>query len=252
MEILVVGLVVMFSFFSYIMLKDERRSNLKIRNKRNNIIIGNSKPDQPLDFPLTSIWFSVRSMDNRKVAETLGLSGVIKTNWESGRDFALENDCVFVTPQIDGWVLATGIDLPSGNTRPSFKRLKKKLTALSTEFGEAYFFAAFMDYYCWAKAVDGKIDRLYAYDGNSDGYFSIGEPLGAERWYKLVDKTPDEIPEEDQEYWEREEITFPDPELVRKIAADWSIDPTKLKERRNLAGLGLAGILSNEDNLKKI
>ena len=139
----------------------------------------------------------------------------------------------------------TGLDLPMGNTVRNFKVLQKLLKKISAEFWEVCFFASFHNYYCWAKAINGQIVRMYAYDGNSDGYFSMGEPLGAERWYRWVDKTPEEIPEEDQDYWSREGITFPDSELVRKIAADWNIDPSALKERKNLAGLGLAGILNN-------
>jgi hypothetical protein len=47
---------------------------------------------------------------------------------------------------------------------------------------------------------------------------------------------------EAENYWEREDLDYADEELVMKIAENWSINPTKLTERKDIKKeLGLIG-----------
>lgn len=246
MEIVAIVLVLLFCLFAYRAITVDRKSAVRKQNLESGIITGNSRPDKPMNFPAQAVWFSVKSESALKVAQALGLTSVVITNWESGLDLAQENNCVFVTPPIDGWVLATGLDLPKGNTSQSYKQVAQLLKGLSKDFGETYFFAGVMDYYCWAKSGNGAIQRLYAYSGNTEEFRSLGYQLGIERNYKLVEILPDDIPEEDQDYWSRNDITHPDMELLEKIVEDWNIAPTKLKGRTDLAGTGYAGVVSHD------
>ena len=46
----------------------------------------------------------------------------------------------------------------------------------------------------------------------------------------------------ERDYFSREDITWPDEELVMKVAAHWSIDPSGLEERdADAPALGLLG-----------
>jgi hypothetical protein len=42
-------------------------------------------------------------------------------------------------------------------------------------------------------------------------------------------------------YWQRKDLRFPDEDCVLKIAAKWSVDPSKLSETGLTASLGLLG-----------
>ena len=57
---------------------------------------------------------AVPATDTDAVVEVLGLKDPTPGNWSSGLQAAdaYPSDYVFVTPPVDGWVLAVGVGLP--------------------------------------------------------------------------------------------------------------------------------------------
>ena len=56
-------------------------------------------------------WLAFKSQEPLKVAEKLGIANPRSVDWQTGIDKANQNS-VFITPPIDGWVLAVGWGLP--------------------------------------------------------------------------------------------------------------------------------------------
>ncbi|WP_298311330.1 hypothetical protein [uncultured Aquimarina sp.] len=91
------------------------------------------------------------------------------------------------------------------------------------------------------KSVNGFITRVYAHVGGGDGTLKVyGEPEGPESDLTLVNSLCEDAQYDD--YWERDDIDNPDEELLMEIAENWSVDPTKLTERKDIKKeLGLTG-----------
>ncbi len=81
--------------------------------------------------------------------------------------------------------------------------------------------------------------RVYAFLGESGENLAIeGEPTAFEKTLNLANTFSDES--KDENYFEREDITRPYEQLVMEVAAHWSVDPSALEERKDIApGLGL-------------
>lgn len=194
-------------------------------------------PDKPIGFGYKNKWIAVKSCSKEEVAKFLNLKKVKESNWENGIKYGYEKG-IFITPEINGWILVLGIDISDLETEETKDILKKT----SKEFGECQIFLThrIVEYHFWGLARNGKIERLYSYVGESGENMIIdGEPTEIERNYNLVDSFSDEAKED--RYWEREDIEIPDEETVMKIAENWSINPSKIGEYQNIGGIGLIG-----------
>lgn len=188
-------------------------------------------------FGYKCVWFAVKTSNKIRVAEILGLKNIIESNWGNGIDQAYKyNDYfVFITPAIDGWTLATGQGISAGDSEESVNEIKELLNIFSKEFGEAQFFAnhRVVDFYSWMKSRNGQFERRYWYIG---GYDTIeeGVPTDFEKALHLAT---------DFNTTEEQDIVLPRESTVMKVAENWSVDPTKLEERKDLAGsFGLLGV----------
>lgn len=194
-------------------------------------------PDMPLGFGYKCIWFAIRTADKAKVAAMLGLQDILDCNWEAGIKQAYHNNAVFITPAINGWTLACGWGLPIDTDE-----IKILLRELSQEFGEAQYFATHRvtGFHCWMKAANGQIQRAYAYLGESGETLVVeGEPTEIEKTFNLMDTSSVEVQDP---YFDQEDITWPDEDLVMEIATSWSINPCELENRNDITpGLGLIG-----------
>jgi hypothetical protein len=218
-----------------------------------------SVPDMPVNFGYKCSWLSVRTFDQKGLGLALSFKNLQPINWKEGvdkgydyidtkkLDMALSSknfkkavdkavsSKIFISPPIDGWMLAIcgKIPLVDHSSEDIFiKDLKSILIKLSSELGEAQYFASnrVSSYYCWCCAKNGRINRLYYY---SDGTMLCeGEPIGLEKELKLL-KPSDLDPENDVDL-DDESIAWPDEELVLKIAGSWSINPATLSDRKDL------------------
>ena len=200
--------------------------------------------DSPVGFGYKCMWIAVKSDDQYKIADELGIDKSVKTNWKSGIENAY-NSSLFITPTIDGWTLIVGYGFPQEESDNELTKIKNLLNQLSSKFGEAQYFATHrvVDYHCWIKSIDGKTVRVYGYIGESGENIEVfGEETAIEQKYKLGNTLSEEA-EQDEDYFSREDLTYPDEEMVMEIAENWSINPTSLDQRTDVTGLGIVGKL---------
>lgn len=194
--------------------------------------------DNPIDFGYKLSWLAIRTNDQLKVAQALKPNKIINSNWESGIKLAYRK-ASFVTPPINDWILVANY-FPLPDHENNVEDVSKNLINLSNVFGEVQLFGTHrvVEFHCWAKAIDGYIQRAYAYIGEQGkNIWIVGEPTEIEKNLKLVNTFSDE--ENEETYWDQIDLVIPDEELVMQIAESWSINPTTLSERIDIKGLGL-------------
>lgn len=238
MKILILSGVVMFIAFS-IWYAKRNGATAKYKSEPKKIL---TEQDEPIDFGYKIVWIAVKTDDKSGLSKILGLKNSKPSNWKSGIENAYENS-VFITPQIDKWTLVVGMGLPLGDSKESIKKLEKILNELSSEFEEAQFFGTHrvVEYHNWMKSVNGKIERIYSYIGESMENIKVyGNLTALEKKLNLFNSFSEEA--KSDEYFEREDLDYADEELVMKIAENWSINPTKLTERTDIKKeLGIVG-----------
>jgi hypothetical protein len=167
-------------------------------------------------------WLAVRNGDPEKVLAALGLRDLGEVPWRDGVDLAyLTDDRVAVTPPLPGaggttWVLAVGRWLLRPGTAPDITELSGVLHT------EVQLFATHRvtELHRWQRSVAGEPIRAFGYVGQTGEVTSwLGEPDAAE----LAAGLPSELDEETT-------VLVSEPDVL-KIAAAWSIDPTRLEGR---------------------
>ena len=181
--------------------------------------------DLPVSFGYKTTWIAVRSEDPGSVARALGLKNVKAASWANGVERADRQQGVFVSPPVDGWVLALG-KLPDADG----EAFETFLADLSARLGQVFFFATHrvVEYHAWAIADAGRITRAFSFIGDQ-GEFPVntGEPLPEESELGIGEADLEAAPDEDH---------------VLSIAAAWTIDPLNLEQHENAVGPGLFGI----------
>jgi hypothetical protein len=116
-----------------------------------------------------------------------------------------------------------------------------RMTELSRQFGEVQFFGSMRtsDAYVWARASKGKLVRLF-YEGDGNRRVQ-GNETNEEKALGLnfFDASSPEASQPG--YWQRRDLVYLDEEYVLKIAAKWSVDPSKLNQMGLPPSLGLLG-----------
>lgn len=200
-----------------------------------------TNPDDPIDFGYKMVWIAIKTDNKKRIAEILELKNIQTSNWKSGIESAYNNR-IFITPLIGEWTLVVGMKLVNGQLE-DINKLEKILNKLSLEFGESQSFGTHrvVEYHHWIKSMNGKIIRTYSYIGESGKNIKVfGELIEPEIGLNLINTFSKEA--ESDKYWEREDLVYADEELVMKIAKNWSINPTKLSERKDIKKeLGLVG-----------
>ncbi len=179
-------------------------------------------------FGYKNAWVAVKDRSPQAVAEAMSLRNVRRCDWAAGIKAAYHYPSagsVFVTPQIDGWVLCIGLPLfaPLETRPPTFGQLAAEWAGkLQTE---VQYFAThrIVEGHAWARAQPGRLERAYLYFGES------GETLF------------DEGPETAEERALVGDLTQVREEHVMALAARWSVDPSSLSERNLEVGDGLLG-----------
>lgn len=238
MKILILSGIVAFIAFSVWYAK-RNGATAKYKSEPKKIL---TVQDKPIDFGYKIVWIAVKTDNKSELSKILGLKNSKPSNWKSGIGNAYENS-VFITPQIGEWTLAVGMGLPLGDSQESIEKLEKVLNELSSEFGEAQFFGTHrvVEYHNWMKSVNGKMERVYSYVGESMENIKVyGKPTEPESKLNLFNSLSEEA--KSDEYYEREDLDYADEELVMKIAENWSVNPTKLTERTDIKNeLGIIG-----------
>ena len=238
----------------------------------------NQTPDKPQSFGYKVNWFALKTSDPAAVLDALELGETTPANWESGLAVVYGSDpWVFVSPPISGWVLAVSVSLPYP-TAETHHNIGEKFDALfsrlTTRFDDVQFYGSHrvVDFVAWARAVNGKPLRMFAYAGGGDGVLAnVGEQTPEEAKLRFADLTglslTDALDEmsriADEQHAEQDALvasglsrreaiarvrqngpkSYPNETDVLELAGLWGIDPMELSEQDHPLSLGLAARL---------
>ncbi len=169
---------------------------------------GQAQPDALLPFGYKNSWLCIPNSTPQEVMSRLDCEGVKPCTWERGLAEAEEDQQVFVSPCLDGFVLVIGL---SGLE-------KKQLDRLAAGFEELQYFATHrtVGYQSWARYQAGQLERGYTYLGERGEVLWDEGPLTAEEIALGAMKFPRGHTEND---WEH--IVPPTEETVLDLAAAW-------------------------------
>ncbi len=183
--------------------------------------------DDPAPFGYKCAWLAVRTDDPKLVATCLGLSNVKPSTWVAGIDAAYQGE-VFLTPILKDWVLAASVALPEFNLKGQEDRLSTLLADLGKAFPDVQYFATHrvVEYHGWARVIDGKFVRKYAFVGDrGETKRNEGDLSSEEKKLGLIYGDAKSPREED----------------VMSLARLWSIDPSTLDTQGFAKSSGFVG-----------
>jgi hypothetical protein len=198
-------------------------------------------------FGYKSAWVAVKDRSPDAVAEALSLRNVRRCDWDAGIKAAYQyptTGSVFVTPEIDGWVLCVGFPLfaPAEARPPAFGELAAELAEKLQS--EVQYFAThrIVEAHAWARARPGALERAYLYIGESgEKMLDEGSRTAEEQALGFAFFDPESTEAQAADYWERKDLTHVREEHVMALASRWSVDPSSLSERNLEVGGGLLG-----------
>lgn len=198
-------------------------------------------PESPVPFGPKMAWLAIPGYKPSEVISALRLGDVAPANWTKGLTEAYaDNNQVFVSPALSGWVLVIGKTLwQKADMNRSAENIQW-LKEVGRLFGNACFFSTMrgLGNHGWVGIRGGNIVRAYGYSGELQ-----------ELIWLLGDPTEEEIavnPAFANEVQEREMPDFrpviPDEKMVLAMAAGWSVD-VSFRNRKYLPDYGFIGKL---------
>ncbi len=183
-------------------------------------------PDTPAAFGYRTSWIAIRTRETGQVVEALDLAGVEAANWKAGigavYDEKLGDRTVFISPPVAGWTFVVGLALPHPMGRRFTDRCTPLLMDLGRRFSEVqyYFTYPVIDFYAWARVIDGKLTRAFAW-GDDGIIWNTGRVTKEERalGLRLLEAAGSA-----GAVFE----SFPTEDHVVDLAARWGLDPTTL------------------------
>jgi len=200
-----------------------------------------AEPDAPKSFGYKMSWLAVKTQDTERLSRVLGIGSGRTANWADGiasvySEVGTDND-IFISPPVGEWTFVVGVALPHPLGASFLDKCTPLLEELSSKFGEAHYYFSFplLDFYAWAKAVDGQMVRAFA-TGDEGIIWNRGRLTPEERKLNL-------------RFFELRGISsrkgdvggnmmlVPTEAQVLELAGRWSLDPSRLDERfeRNMA-----------------
>ncbi len=201
--------------------------------------------DYPVSFGYKMAWIAIGIEDPNAVRNVIPISDAEPANWNSGINASYEG-CLFISPPIDGWTFVVSLELPDDEDLSG--KLGMLLSTLSSRFGEVQYFATHrvVDFHAWALFNNGKELRAFSYLGDHGGVIANrgNKTQGElELGYEYFDaENPDA---ESDEYWDREDLHYPDEEHVMEVAGKWSINPQSFSRSEYSQGVGFVGYYDN-------
>lgn len=183
-------------------------------------------PDLPFAFGWNTSWCAVRCSEPDRLVVEMRLTNWRRIGWHEGLSLAQNTNALFVSPEVRGWTLIVGNSLPLA---PNDEALDL-LADLSRVFGDAQYFgtSSVTEYHAWARAIDGRLRRAYAFSGEQ----------GSVLW----DRGPETQEERDLGMNFHDETILsnsPDDSSVFRISGCWSIDPTQIDSVTAQPNLGI-------------
>lgn len=242
-------------------------------------------PDQPAPFGYKVLWFAIKPADPVSVLDALELREATPSNWASGLAAAYgepqSSDLwAFISPPVSGWVLVVSSSLvyPTIETQHDIgRRFDLLFSRLMERFEDVQFFGSHrvVDFVTWARALNGKRMRIFAWSGSEGTVLAnVGEQTLEEAklgFPNLSGFSPSDAGDRIFEIAEQRNAqesaliasglsgreararlrqngphAFIDETDVVKLAGLWSIDPTQLSNEGRPPGLGLAARLPKD------
>jgi hypothetical protein len=192
-------------------------------------------PDLPRAFGPRCVWLAVHGSSTMAVANALGLKGAGPSGWQKGVETAYAGG-VFVTPPIDGWVLAASVRFPdAGRGDGKDDHATPLLARLSEALGEVQYFGAHegIGWSAWARFRDGlPVRKLAVLSAQDAVLWNEGPPTPPEEALGVTVDHPAGAAEKRV-----------DEHTVFKIARAWSVDPSAIEARHLGPSLGVTGSL---------
>jgi hypothetical protein len=234
---LVIGLGIFCRFIVMRLLRLERgTSSLGWRDAAN--LPAEGRKFHPSMFEIPSRWLAIKSNNLQIVQSALCMHNPIPCSWEEGMSRA-QRQKLFITPPINGWILAVGASLP--DPHEDVDESFHLIVDLSRKLGEVQFFSTnrILHHHAWVKADQGRIRRAYAWAGTT--LWNEGPKTHAEIALGL--KCFDYCQEQPRMF-AAHELLRANTEKVPLLAARWSIDPTAINTARIERSRGIAGEFS--------
>lgn len=193
-----------------------------------------------VSFGPKTAWIAARGSTPDAVIAALSLQDARRVPWAEGVEASHRTDdrVVFVTPTVDGWVLAVGAaltDHAEDGPAPFARDVSDWARRLDTEV--VYFTThRVVESHGWARARPAGRDRAFLYVGErGETVVDEGAPTAeeVELGYARFDA------EKAGDDWRP-----PDEDVVFALAARWSVDPSSLESRSLDVGDGWMGTLA--------
>ena len=171
-------------------------------------------------------WMAAKGVDPRAFAEALGLRDPRPCNWEVGAAAAYSRgptDDAFVVPAVDGWVLCVSVGVMLLDPSTLVRYTTRTAERLDTEV-QLFATHRVSESHTWAMALPSGIRRAFSWAGDS-----------GEQVLDLGDRTPGET----AVFGPGDIAPQVDEQSVMALASAWSVDPSRLGEREDLADEGL-------------
>jgi hypothetical protein len=152
-------------------------------------------PDKPTGFGFKVLWFAVKATDPASVLDALEFGERTPANWASGLATVYGDQWVFASPPVSGWILVVGLSLPypTNETHHDIgKRFDVLFSRLMQRFDDVQFFGSHRvsDFVTWARAVNGKPMRTFAWSGsNGEVLANFGEQTPEEAKLGFINLT---------------------------------------------------------------
>jgi hypothetical protein len=196
----------------------------------------NTKPKQSIFVERPTLWIAIRGSDPRSIQSALGLHHATSCSWEEGLIEARDHK-LFISPQIAGWTLVVGSDLPEPGE--DVDECFHFLTNLSRKVGHLQYFCAnrALNHHAWAIVDRGQVFRAYAWA--SQTVWNQGPVTAAEKELGMAC-----FPYAARLDYTQREVLGGNTEKVNALAARWSVDPAAVVENAFDSEMGIVGNFS--------
>jgi hypothetical protein len=181
-------------------------------------------------------WLAIRQRDIKAVQSALTLHNLKPCPCREGLIVGNEQK-LFVSPPIQGWILVVGSALP--DPVEDVDVCFRFLLELSRKLGHVQYFKSnlVLNHHAWAKMESGRVIRGYAWAGHT--LWNQGECTPAEAQLRLKSYNYGEAADHGS-FWSSSPSAA-NAEKVHSLAAEWSIDPESIDDRFTENAIGVVG-----------
>jgi hypothetical protein len=201
----------------------------------------------PASFGYKCSWLAVADQSPSRVIELLPVHDAKAIDWSDGI-LAAYRGRVFVSPPVEGWSLVVSAALPWFGNYKAADTLTEWIIGVSRRLDTVvqYFMThRGTEYHAWCWAERGQVIRAHGWSGETgETVADVGASTKAEDelGIQFFDERSSHVAN-NEDYWARKDLAFPDEEYVMRLAEKWSVNPTVLGDSYPELGQGWLGRL---------